>query len=269
MAKFKIAILVLFLFIGTVQAANGENPTTGESLISLNGSWNFKADYYNNGEDQAWFGSKFNDSGWDKMNVPGNWDIRDEYANYIGKGWYRTTFETPSVIDGKVVRLNFEAVGIDYKVWLNGEQIANVTGGYFSNYINISGKLKSGAKNTLVVCSDNTFRSGAYWSWGGIRRPVTLVLNKPVFLESAHIIAIPDLKKGTASVSVSAELFNASQTKENMSLDYELSFGGKLIKKGNVTVLLTGDSNQKAGFEFPLTKKEVKLWHFDFQISIR
>jgi len=148
MTKFQTILLVLFLFIGTAHADNIENSTSGETRISLNGIWNFKADYYNKGEDQVWFAGNFNDSGWDKMNVPGNWDIRNEYVNFIGKGWYRTTFETPSGIDGKVVRLNFEAVGIDYKVWLNGEQIASVTGGYFSNYINISGKLKSGVKNT-------------------------------------------------------------------------------------------------------------------------
>jgi len=264
MSKFQIILLALFLCIGTTQAGNIENPASGETMISLNGIWNFKADYYNKGEDQAWFSGNFNDSVWDKMNVPGNWDIRNEYANYIGKGWYRTVFETPSGIDGKVVRLNFEAVGIDYKVWLNGEQIANVTGGYFSKYLNISDKLKSGDKNTLVVCVDNTFRSGAYWSWGGIRRPVTLIVNNPVFIESAHIVSIPDLKKGTASVSVSTILFNGSKTKEKVSLDYVLSSGGKVIKKGNTTVTLTGDANQKAELEFLLAKREVKLWHFDF-----
>jgi len=264
MIKFQLAILAFIIFIGSVHADIIENSISGETRISLDGTWNFKADYNNNGEDQAWFAGNFNDSDWDKMNVPGNWDIRNEYANYTGKGWYRTAFETPPGIDGKVVRLNFEAVGIDYKVWLNGEQIANVTGGYFPKFLNISGKLKSGAKNTLVVCADNTFRSGAYWSWGGIRRPVTLIVNNRVFVESAHIVSIPDLKKGTASVSVSTILFNGSKTKEPVSLEYELSFGGKVIKKGSTTVMLTGDANQIAGFEFPLAKKQVKLWHFDF-----
>ncbi|NJK95067.1 MAG: hypothetical protein HC905_09295 [Bacteroidales bacterium] len=131
MAKLQMVLLVLSLFLGIVKAGNVVNSNSSETRISLNGTWNFKADYYNKGEEQDWFESNFNDSGWDKMEVPGNWDIRNEYANYIGKGWYRITFETPSGVDGKVVRLNFEAVGIDYKVWLNDEQIANVTGGFF------------------------------------------------------------------------------------------------------------------------------------------
>lgn len=268
MNKSKVSLTALTLIIISVFSAGAlsvnKSVISGETRISLNGMWNFKGDYYNKGEDQAWFGSSYNDSGWDKMNVPGNWDIRNEYANFSGKGWYRTTFESPSEIAGKVVRLNFEAVGIDYKVWLNGEQIANVKGGYFSNYLNITGKLKSGTKNSLVVCADNTFRSGAYWSWGGIRRPVTLVINNPVFIESANITAIPDLKKGTATVSLNTSIFNERKAKENISLMYELSFSGKVIKTGSTTFSLSGVAIQKANLEFALAKKEVKLWHFDF-----
>ncbi len=237
--------------------------SNSEVKISLNGLWNFKADYYNEGERQAWFAVGFNDSGWDKLPVPGNWDLRNEYANYSGKGWYRTSFETPADIDGKVVRLNFEAVGIDYKVWLNGSQIANVTGGYFPNYIDISRKLEKGIKNSLVVCADNTFRSGAYWSWGGIRRPVALVINEPLFIRETHVTAIPDLKKGTASVSFNVSVCNKNEVKENVSLEYELVFDGKPVKKGTLAISLSGLVSQTAIQEFTLNKKDVRLWHID------
>ncbi len=257
-----IAVIISVYSIFAATAGNSVNP--GETRISLNGLWNFKADYYNNGEAQSWFEGRFNDSGWDKLPVPGNWDIRNEYANYSGKGWYRTTFETPSEITDKVVRLNFEAVGIDYKVWVNDELVADVKGGYFPNFIDIGKKLKNGVKNSLAVCVDNTFRSGAYWSWGGIRRPVTLFVNNPVFIKSAHITATPDLKRGTAAVSLNVVVFNESQIKGNASLDYELSFAGKIIKTGNTTLTLSGLANQNASLEFVLAKKEVKLWHFDF-----
>jgi len=258
--KFIQVILALFLFVGITQA---EKLST-EMHISLNGTWNFKADYNNQGEAQNWMEIDFNDTGWDKMTVPGNWDLRNEYASFSGKGWYRTTFETPTESKGKVIRLNFEAVGIDYKVWLNGELIANVTGGYFSNFINISDRLKSGVKNTLVVSADNTFHSGAYWSWGGIRRPVTLVINNSLFFELIHITAIPDLKKGTATVSVNTSVFNSDQLKAPVLVDYELSFAGKTIKKGSTSIQLIGVGSQQSKLEFNLAKKDVKLWHFDF-----
>lgn len=233
-------------------------------VISLNGTWNFKADYYNKGATQNWYGIDFSDLGWDKMQVPGNWDIRNEYAEFAGKGWYRTSFETPAGITGKVVLLNFEAVGIDYKVWLNGEQIAHIMGGYFSTNLNITGKLNNQAKNTLVVCADNTFRSGAYWSWGGIRRPVSLVINNPLYIQSVKVVANPDLKKGTAVVRFSVEVFNENKIKEQVELHYEISFAGKSVHKITKKITLTGSEINETSVELLLLKKEVKLWHFDF-----
>ena len=256
----KRQILSLTLLLFAIAAFSAQSETT----ISLNGVWNFKADYYDKGETEKWSSTFFNDSGWDKMNVPGNWDLRNEYANYSGKGWYRTTFITPDASNGKVVRLNFEAVGIDYKVWLNGEQLGNVQGGYFSMNFDISKKLKAGAVNKLVVCADNTFRSGAYWSWGGIRRPVSLIINEPLFIESTHITAIPNLKNGTANISINALIANSISNKGAVELSYEVSFGGKTIKTGKQTVLLTRKYSQNADFQINLARKEVKLWHFDF-----
>jgi beta-galactosidase len=268
MNKNRIVLLAIFLLLNGISGSNAQNKSAagnpGESKISLNGIWNFKADYYDKGESQAWYSPDFNDSGWDKLQVPGNWDIRNEYADFSGKGWYRTTFETPGEIKGKVVRLNFEAVGINYKAWLNGEQIAIVTGGYFSNYLNITNKLKAGAKNSLVVCADNSFHSGAYWSWGGIRRPVTLVINNPEFIESVKVVSVPDLQKGTAKVSFDVSVFNGDKVNEDLDLIYEVSFAGMVIKKGAKKVSLMNSSINKTIVEFSLPKKDVKLWHFDF-----
>ena len=252
--------LMTGLYAQQVKLTNNLN----ETRISLNGLWNFKADYYNKGEDQGWQNPNFNDLGWDKMDVPGNWDIHNEYAEFMGKGWYRTRFDTPSETKGKVVCLNFEAIGIDYKVWLNGEQIANVVGGYFPNCINVTTKLNPSNQNSLVVCADNSFHSGAYWSWGGIRRPVTLIVNEPLYIVSAKITAIPDLQKGTAKVDVNTLLFNNDNLKGDVNLSYELSFDGKMIKKELKKEKLFGNKKESLVFEFTLNKKDVKLWHFDF-----
>lgn len=254
-----LQIFFLFLLVSFTVKANSL-----EQTISLNGVWNFKADYYSVGIDEQWFATNTNDAGWDKMQVPGNWDIRNEYAQYTGKGWYRTSFVTPQDANSKVVRLLFEAVGLDYKVWLNGELVSDITGGYFPNNINIGSKLKAGQKNVLAVCADNTFRSGAYWSWGGIRRPVQLIVNNPIYIETAHILANPDLKKGTADISVRANIQNPSASAKNGVLEYELLFGGKTIRKAKQNFQFTGSNTQQVDFSIALAKKEVKLWHFDF-----
>ena len=256
MKKISLTVLVLLTFFKIFAVET-------EARISLNGLWNFKADYYNKGESELWFTSAFNDTGWDKLPVPGNWDMHNEYAEFSGKGWYRTVFKTPANVEGKIVRLNFEAVGIDYKVWLNGKQIANVTGGYFSNYLDITDKIKPGAKNCLVVCADNTFRSGAYWSWGGIRRPVTLIINNPLFIQSVKILSVPDLQKKTASVSVKVNLFNGGEMTGDAVIDYELINTDKTIIKGSQKAIFKKGAVNDTNFQLSLSKNELKLWDFD------
>lgn len=258
MNKFK-QHLVCYLFSFILLNINAT-----EQRISLIGNWDFRADYYNQGEASRWFNSNLKTENWDKMPVPGNWDLRNEYNQHMGKAWYRRTFETPLNSEGKVVRLLFEAVGIDYKVWLNNELISDITGGYFPEYTDISAKLQKDGENALTVCVDNTFKSGAYWSWGGIRRPVELIINNPVYIESARITAIPDLEKNTANVSAKVGIHNSTRLDQKCMLEYELQYSGKTIRKGKQTVTLTGSKHQQFDFSLQVKKNELKLWHFDF-----
>jgi hypothetical protein len=255
---FRYLAYLMFVLIPMVQLY------ANQQIVSLNGNWSFKADYYDKGEQQHWFSTSLNDAEWDKMPVPGNWDLRNEYASYTGKAWYRRNFTTPQYDSDKIVRLQFEAVGIDYKVWLNGELISTVVGGYFPNTINITDKLKSGQQNQLAVCVDNSFRSGAYWSWGGIRRPVQLLINNPVYIDKTHIQATPDLKKGTAEVAVTTIIHNSKLVSKKGVLEYELYYDGKMIRKARQPIELSGANNQQSTFKIALAKKDVKLWHFDF-----
>lgn len=236
---------------------------TGQT-VSLNGMWKFKADYYDKGETQRWFGNSLNDAGWDELPVPGNWDIRNEYAEFSGKGWYRTAFNSPADIVGKRVRLNFEAVGIAYKVWINNVLVGDISGGFLSNDFDITALLKNGLKNTLVVCADNSFRSGAYWSWGGIRRPVTLLVDDPIQIESLKIIATPDLKKGTATITFNTAVFNTNPANEIVDLWYEVSFKGKPVKSGSKKITVSNSNTNSAEIKCSLAAKDVQLWHFDF-----
>ena len=102
---------ILFLFILTSFLFDSKaQQNAGEYLQSLNGSWAFKTDPNDIGEQQAWFAETANTSSWDSMPVPGNWDLRNEYSNYKGKAWYRTSFSIPDIKKEKAIRLLFEAV---------------------------------------------------------------------------------------------------------------------------------------------------------------
>lgn len=127
MKKLITGYLVLFCLL---HFKGNAQPPSGIQQQSLNGTWAFKTDPNGVGEKQSWFGETVNTSGWDNMPVPGNWDLRNEYAHYVGKAWYRTTFYTPSTWQKQWVRLLFEAVYHDSKVWLNGHLLGSNNSGF-------------------------------------------------------------------------------------------------------------------------------------------
>ena len=94
------------------------------SNISLNGKWQFQAS--NENMDATLFDSNYSE--WDTLRVPGNWDTRDRYSEYTGKGYYQRQFEIPKEWFGKQIRLKFDAVYQTSKVWLNGALLGEHTG---------------------------------------------------------------------------------------------------------------------------------------------
>lgn len=181
---------------------------TVEKQVSLNGNWHFRIDPADEGERSSWYIENLEVSGWDSMPVPGNWDLRNEYAHYTGKAWYRTQFSITSSSMASNVRLLFEAVNYESKVWLNGYLLGTNNIGSLPFEFEITRLLHYDKPNTLVVLSDNTMRRGAIWNWGGIRRPVTLVITDPLYIISQKISPLVDLQKKSAEIVVTLNLKN-------------------------------------------------------------
>ena len=136
-----------------LQLAASAQGQTGEAKVSLNGSWAFKTDPNNVGEEQQWFGTRYPAAGWEQMPVPGNWDTHNPYAHYAGKGWYRKEVAVPADWKGKTVRLHFEAVYHDARVWLNGKLLGESHSGFFPFEFDVTRAIQYGGRNTIVVCA--------------------------------------------------------------------------------------------------------------------
>lgn len=238
--------------------------TYGETRISLSGFWQFKTDPLQKGQQQQWYSSTFNDTGWDKMEVPGSWELMNETANYIGLAWYRTTFKTPEISGDKRFFLEFEAVSMSYKVYLNGKLVAGQLVGNYRERYDITDFLNKSSINTLAVEVDNRLTWGAYTNWGGIRRPVTLCVVEPVFIERQEVVSTPDLAKGTAEVNVRVFIRNISGKDQTVNCQAKLEFDGKPATKSLSTgVKVPANGSETASLKFKLTKAQTKLWHFD------
>lgn len=251
MKKFFSIIVLLFCFAASYSV-------TGIREISLDGWWNFKTDPYLRGEEEKWYSDKGIFQVWEKMPVPGNWELRNEYAYYVGKSWYVREFETPEFSSAdEEVFIRFEAVNINYTVWVNGKEAGSVTGGYFPVKFNVSEMLNPAGENNIVaVCVDNNFRTGAYWSWGGIRRHVDLIVENKDRIENLKITAMPDLDSGKAKLEIFPKILINATSIGKVGLMYEIKKDSKVLIKGYL-------ENSEMPISLDMPKKHVKLWHFD------
>ena len=235
----------------------------GQQIIAFDPYWKFNIDPNSEGLEKKWHTSSFNDAAWTMMSVPGNWDLYNEYANYKGTAWYRTSFKTP-LVKNKQIILSLGEVGMSYKIFLNGKQLADILCGNYMEQFDVTKLLKAGINNVLSVQIDNSLNYGAYWSWGGFRRPVSLLVREPVFIEQQQITSDPDLFNGTANVSTKVFLKNETNVDKVISLKQQISLNGvALTYSSPESIKLAAHTEKVYVFNRPLSKSQVKLWHFD------
>jgi hypothetical protein len=69
------------------------------------------------------------------------------YADF----WYRNEFAAPPVASGRHAWLNFDGINWKAEVYLNGEKIGRIEGGFMRGRFDVTGYLRPGAKNALAV----------------------------------------------------------------------------------------------------------------------
>lgn len=265
-----LRLLSLALFALFFMSCASENTFVefGEEEISLNGNWYFMIDPDSSGTAKGWHEAGFDVSDWDNLQVPGNWDVENEYAHYIGKAYYRRNFETPEKWKQSQVYLKFEAVYETADVWLNGNYLGKHIGGYTPFEFNVTDKLQYGSENTLVVRADNTYNRGAWWQWGGISRDVSLVRNNDVRIVYTLVQAEPDFESNKVDFNIKYIIENQSSKDVNLELVARILNAGDKKKVENIGDL-SGSGWIVAGetgfieIEKTFDLENFSLWHFD------
>ena len=212
-----LTVLVVCVF-GSV--ANAQTATTNTEVRYLSGT----------GTDDAvlwdFFCSEGRNSGkWSKIHVPSNWETEGFGTYQYGgdhqraenpfpkeQGKYKFNFEAPVKWKNRVVRLVFEGSMTDTEVWINGKSAGPVHEGSFYRFkYDITDLLNYGQANLLEVTVskesanasvNNAERSGDYWNFGGIFRPVYLEVLPESFIDWTAINARAD---GSFSVDVNLQ----------------------------------------------------------------
>ncbi|MFB9052726.1 sugar-binding domain-containing protein [Formosa undariae] len=258
---FRFSFLIVILCLTTVNFSYAQS----NQIITLNGEWSFKTDPYAEGESSNWFSKDVNTASWGTMSVPGNWDLINEYSEYVGDAWYTRTFTVNDAITAQQLRLVFQSVYNDAKVWVNGHLLGEHDFGFLPFHFDINPYVNPGEENRLTVLVNNVFKSGAMWNWGGIRRPVWLEITPKTRIEFQHIDAVPDLIKGTAQLGVKIVSSNSSNTSKQITFNINIKRQGKLVAKGEVKTTIPANTIKHiVNWSYTLPKSKVNLWHFDF-----
>lgn len=185
--------------------------------LDLDGAWSFRFDPSDQGLDAGWHQPGKGTSGWQTIEVPSSWDLKDtpDFDSYDGKrfgqgtafqdgyAWYRITTKIPAKWAGLDVRLNFLAVNYQAEVWVDGRLIGAHEGGHTPFALPVGDALTPGTTATIVVRvhrrpSFTDYRTGDgaisdplavpwkpvdYWPYAGITRST--------WLEAVPQVSIP------------------------------------------------------------------------------
>ncbi len=186
------------------------------------------------------------------VSVPHTWMTMKGYERFIGNATYQRDFTGPTVRPGQVVRLHFDAVYDEAHVWLNGRMLGVHEGGYTPFEFDVTTLLKPGANHLLLEVSNTPTLStipaiasshgskdyplyGAatgegivgWMPYGGIVRPVSLLITDAVYFEKMKVNAKPNLVHHTAAIEVHVWMHNGGAT------------GKTVLPKGTVAGLAT------------------------------
>ncbi len=254
----------------TIKRAIDNDRSKAQYIKSLNGIWKFI--YVNKISERPldFFETDFDNSSWDNIPVPGNWEMYGygfpNYTNikypfemnqpyikdsYSPVGSYVTYFNIPDTWKDREIYIQFGSVKSGYYLWLNGKQVGYNQGSKLPAEFNLTPYLKEGENKLAVQVFQ--FTDGSYledqdfWRLSGIQRDVLLFARPKTFIRDVFAKASLDSKYQNGIFDLDVELANVDKkSNKNLQLKYQLLDQNKNILeetkekinvKGNNTII--------------------------------
>jgi len=192
----------------------------GRPAESLNGRWNFAADWYDTCRRAKWFLERRTDEAgrptpldwdweaWEPMTVPSCWNLEKPELEYFeGSGVYTRTFRYLPKAPGERAFLRFEGAQYRTSVFLNGEHVGTHDGGSTPFCAEITAAVREDNRLIVVVEArrrpdrippDNT----DWFNYGGLYRDVLLLRTPPCFIKDWFLRLVPDGTFSTVAIDV-------------------------------------------------------------------
>lgn len=248
-------------------------------VLSLNGSWNYIIDPYENGfydyRREAFDQSKSGKGGYydnqkpsnaqepelieydfdhsAALQVPGDWNSQDlKLLYYEGTIWYKRNFKlTPTA--GKRYFLYFGAINYEAHIYLNGKKLGMHRGGFTPIQLEVTDKLNPSGDNFVVVKADNTRHADAvptintdWWNYGGITRDVFIAEAPGTFIKDYEVQLA---KNDPGTLMGYVQLAGSGKASQTVTLN---------IAEAGLRQTLKTDTAGRATFRLPA--KKLKLW---------
>ena len=210
----------------------------------------------------------------EKVALPHTWnnkDAQEGISYYRGIGTYRKSFSTENSWMGKRVFIRFEGVNITARVVLNGQDIGEHKGGYAAFCFELTDHLTFDRENTIEVTVSNEANLeviplvGDFNNYGGIYRPVNLILTDPVcitpidYASPGIYIRQKNVSRESADIEVLTKMSNGSGA--DADIEYRTSIlgasGEVLQSQGSRESIPEENSELKHQY----TIQDPHLWH--------
>jgi hypothetical protein len=277
---------------------------TGGKLAA--GAWRIQRDSLVQADGKALSTAGFDDKDWLPATVPGTvlssyWDdgaipdpnfsnnqlaISDSF--FYADFWYRDEFVGPAVAAGQRVWLNFNGINWKAEIFLNGEPLGRIDGGFQRGRFDVTGKIQPGQKNALAVRiiknatpgsvkektaqrpdlnggalgADNpTYHATIGWDWIptvrgrdiGIWSDVTLETTGAVTIENPSVVStVPDASHATVAIGATVRNSGAESVTGTLRGRF-----GEIAFEAPVTLAAGAAQDVRLP---PLTIDQPKLW---------
>ena len=231
------------------------------NFLSLNGSWKFSWVRDPSKRPVDFFGVNFDDSAWDNIPVPSNWEMQGYgvpiYVNvtypfttdpkppaiphdYNPVGSYRRSFTIPTGWNEKQIFLHFGVLKSAAFVWVNGKKIGYSQGSKTPAEWDVTSYLTPGKENIVAVqifrWSDGSYLEDQdFWRLSGMERDVFLYATPKVYIRDYFVLADLDENYKNGKFSIDVDINNKATKFKAKDYVLELS----LFDKDNKTLLIS------------------------------
>jgi beta-galactosidase len=185
------------------------------------------------GGDVSFVQADFNDSTWQRVDLPHDWAIAGPFlidGPYGGMGrlpswgigWYRKQLDIPSADKGRSIFLDVDGAMAYAEVWLNGHLVGGWPYGYNSWRLDLTPYVLPGGVNQLAIRLDNPPESSRWYPGGGLYRNVWLTKTNRVHVAHWGTRVTTSIADGTATIHIDVVIDNDGANDAGITAETEI-----------------------------------------------